>query len=115
MQKQKHAESFVKEYTELANSNRLWIIEYSSSRWAGAPSHVVVVADSSTEAEIKADDHMETEMRELYYDEDQDLDPCDTDDCSYTVNSVEPLKVGSEYWEFFMNPTQQINFYPIVD
>jgi hypothetical protein len=97
---------------------KLWLIEYESSQWCGGSSHVVVRAETSEEAEIKAEYHMADAMRELFSDEYADLieeEGEDADqDCPYTINTTEEFDETHESWQFFQMSSQS-EFYPIID
>lgn len=93
----------------------LWLIDYESSQWCGGSSHVVVVADSELEAMLLAEEHMETEMRELFSDEYEtdDEDGSRTEECAYSVNNCEPFDETHEEWKFYCDPSQE-QFYPTI-
>lgn len=94
----------------------LWLIDYESSQWCGGPSHVVVVADSKDEALDIACEHMESEMRELFWDEyaDEMFEiGVDNDECAYSVNSCEPFDETHEDWQFYIDPSQE-QFFPTI-
>lgn len=94
-----------------------FLIEYESARWAGASSHCVAEAETAAEAEDKASDFMEEDMRELYSDEDQELQDEQgseaTEDCSYSVIGVEEFDETHECWKYFIDATQS-QFFPLV-
>lgn len=92
----------------------LWLIDYESAHWCGGQSHVVVVAESEDEARILAEDHMESEMRELFSGEFEDeTDESFDEECAYTVNSCEPFDETHEHWEYYTDPSQE-QFYPTI-
>lgn len=93
-------------------TKELYIIEYESMHWCGGGSHCLVWAESGDEAIELASDHMEESMRELFSDEieEDDLDA----EMQATVNSVE-LVIGSTYEKYVRDPSQQTNFYPLIN
>lgn len=95
--------------------SKLFLIDYESSQWCGGSSHCVVRAEDEDDAKILAEEHMETEMRELFSSEydDADEDSCD-DECAYTVNSVEEFDESHECWKWYIDP-QQSQFFPLVN
>jgi hypothetical protein len=97
--------------------NKLFLIDYESSQWCGGSSHCVVRAEDADAAVILAEEHMETEMRELFSDEygdDGEADDSCDDECAYTVNSVEEFDESHEYWKYFIDPDQS-QFFPLVN
>lgn len=107
------------EFEALAADGQLWLIEYSSSRWAGAGNTVVVIArdEDHARASSEVDMHMEEEMRELYWDEDNEDEEsvAAAEDCSYVIDSIEPFGPDHDTWEFFCDSEQRAAFYPIID
>ncbi len=94
----------------------LYLIEYSSSRWCGAPYNCVVEASSEDEAEDIATEFMDSHMREEFADEDEDEDEDDDGfDPAFSVNSVEVLDETNVSWKYYQDPVQRINFYPQVN
>lgn len=96
-------------------TKQLYIIDYESSQWCGGQSHCVVWAHNEEDAVHQASYHMEDEMRELFSDEySEDEEECDSMECAYTVNSVEPFDETHEYWKFFKDESQS-QFFPLVN
>lgn len=93
--------------------SKLFLIDYESSQWCGGSSHCVVRATDADAATILAEEHMETEMRELFSDEYDDEDDCD-DECAYSINSVEEFDESHEYWKYFIDPVHS-QFFPLVN
>lgn len=87
-----------------------YLIEYDCAHWCGGTSNVVVWAESPDEALYLAEDHMETEMRELFSEEYED-EP--TDECTYSIISVEEFNESHWQWLYFTDP-EQSQFYPII-
>lgn len=92
-----------------------YIITYENAHWCGGELHVVVnAAESAEDAEIQASDWMEETQRELFsteYDEQENEGADYSDECAYTINSVEILDVNNEHWKFYTDPSQS-SFYP---
>ena len=89
-----------------------YLIDYENAHWCGGQLYVVVNANSATEAEIKAESWMEETQRELFSDEyEDDSDGDFSDECSYTVNSVEEFDETHECWQYYKDPSQS-SFYP---
>ena len=65
-------------------------IEFESAHWTGAGEWVIVKASSDEEAVLIADEHMDTHMRELHSDQDDELTMEQLEDRAYIV-------VGCEY------------------
>ena len=92
----------------------IYLIEFESSRWCGAPSYCVVEANSEVDAENRASNYMEDFMLELYWDEDNELrDEDATEDSAYSVISVEEFGPTHECWKFYTDP-EQSQFFPLV-
>lgn len=98
----------------------LWLINYESSEWCGGESHVVVVAETADEASYLAEDHMDSNMRELFSDEYRELaesyDEAGEDmewNCAYTINSIEAFDENHESWKFYCDPSQE-QFFPTI-
>lgn len=92
---------------------QLYIIEYENAHWCGGQMHCVAWAYNAEQAVEVAEQHMCEEQLELFsaeYEEEPELE----EDCPYVVNSVE-LLAGSEYEEFYNDPTQREAFYPCVN
>lgn len=95
----------------------MWLIDYENAHWCGGQLNVVVHADSADEALYLAEDHMADEQRELFseeYGESVREDEEYSDECPYTVNSVEAFGPEHEEWKFFQDPIQRANFYPVI-
>lgn len=93
---------------------QLYIIDYENAHWCGGQLNCLAWAKSPEEAVIIAEGHMEDAQRELFSDEYAEDEEDYSDECSYTVNSVEVMDFRHEDWNFFMDPTQS-QFYPIVN
>lgn len=95
-----------------------FLIEYESSRWAGAGNTCVVNAMDSEQAADIAADFMEEDMCELYADEDEELrdeQGADvTEDMSYSITSIEEFNETHEAWGWYQDPVQS-QFYPEVN
>lgn len=94
-----------------------YLIDYENAHWCGGQMNVVVWADDEIDAVIKASDYMEDAQREQFSDEYGDSISEDeeyADESAVSVNSVDLFDEGHDQWEFFMNPVQRDNFYPIV-
>ncbi len=98
----------------------LWLINYESSVWCGGESHVVVAAETADEANYLAEDHMESNMRELFSDEYRELaESYEADDedmereCAYTISSIEAFDENHEHWKYYIDPSQE-QFYPTI-
>ena len=97
----------------------LFIVEFESAHWAGAPSHCVVEANSAEEAEDLEILHgyMQEYMEELYsgeYDDELENDnDLLTDEPSYSLNFIKEL-FGSEFMEYYKDPEQQRVYYPLL-
>jgi hypothetical protein len=91
----------------------LYIIEYDNAHWCGGTLHCVVWAEDETEAEDLASGFMEESQRELYSDHYDVSDEYDNES-AFSVTSVQLLQ-GSEYEEFYADPVQRANFYPLVN
>jgi hypothetical protein len=89
----------------------LYVVEYESARWAEAPSHCVVWANSEDDAIDKATPHAEETLAEQYSDHEYEGDG---DDPHATINFAEVLK-GSEFEEYYADEVQRLNFYPCVN
>lgn len=90
---------------------QLYIVEYESARWAGAPDHCVVWADSEDDARDTAAGFAEDHMSEQYRDHEYEGDE---DDPHASIMSAELLK-GSEYEQYYIMPEQRAAFYPCVN
>ena len=91
-----------------------YIIEYENAHWYGGSLYVVVNANSAEEAEDKASDHMESEQRELFFDEYEESNGEFDDESAASVASVEILDETNEYWPFYKDPGQA-EFYPEIE
>lgn len=89
-----------------------YLITYESLHWCGGESHVVVWAERSEEAELRADYFMEETMRELFSEEIAE-EGMDDDECQYAVTCVEVLNETSEHWVYYNDPSQS-SFYPEI-
>jgi hypothetical protein len=94
-------------------TKQLYIIEYQSAHWCGASDNVLVWAFSENCAEVQAEGHMSEHLLELYSDEYEEIDDAYTDECPYTVVSIEPFNEAHEYWGYFCDPSQA-EFYPVI-
>ena len=94
---------------------QLFLITYESAHWCGASdTKVVVYAESSGDALIKASDHMEEEMWELFADEYMDDGLEDRpEDSLVSVSNVEEFDQNHEEWKYFKDPSQS-QFYPVI-
>lgn len=90
-----------------------YLIEYENAHWCGGTLHVVVNANSAEEAEDKAMDHMESEQRELFFDEYEDSNG-EFDESAVVINSIEILDEDNDYWPFYNDPSQS-EFYPEIE
>lgn len=93
----------------------LWLIDYDNAHWCGGQMNVVVRADSADEALYLAEVHMEENQRELFADEYHEEGDDYDNECSYFVNSVELFDENHEEWQYYMDPVQRDNFYPLVE
>lgn len=98
---------------------QLYLIEYESAHWAGGSSHVVVRAECAKSAEFKAEEHMQSEMEELYSDEYDDHFKEEDEDlleqeAAFHVVSIEKFDESHEYWKYFKDP-EQSQFFPLVE
>jgi len=99
-------------------TKNLWLINYESSQWCGGGSYVVVAADSEEDAEDKAQEHMDSEMRELFSGEYDDLIDDYGDDVedeqAYTISSIEVFNETHDCWKYFKDETQS-QFFPLIE
>lgn len=91
----------------------LYLIEFASAHWAGAPEYCVVIAENESDAELLAEDHMASTMQELYSDEYEEEDGYE-DECPYSVISVEYFDETHECWKYYLDETQS-QFFPLVN
>ncbi len=92
---------------------KLFLIEYENMHWCGGSLNVVVWAIDEDDAREVAEDHMETEQRELFMAELED-EPELEEDSAHTVNSVEEFDPSHDQWQWFADPQQRAHFYPVV-
>ncbi len=90
---------------------QLYVIDYENAHWCGGQLHCVVWAESEYEAEELASYFMFETQYELFSSEYEEEA---SDECVYTVNSVELLE-GSEHEVYYNDPIQRKNFYPCVN
>jgi hypothetical protein len=95
----------------------LYVVEFSSANYAGAPEHCRVWAYNEDDAKDEATSYAE----DFYMEQDQDQweeenpDMIDEGPGAWaSMDSAVPQK-GSEYEEFIANPEQALAFYPIVN
>ena len=90
----------------------LYLITYESSHWCGASgTKVVVWANSPKHAIDEADEHMYSEMIELFSDEyEEEGDDYDAE-CPYVVNSVDEFGPEHEEWAFYVKDK---TYYPEI-
>lgn len=95
----------------------LYVVEFSSANYAGAPEHCRVWAESEEDAFEQATQYAE----DFYYEQDQEQweeenpDMVDEGPGAWaTMDKAEPQK-GSEHEEFIADPQQAEMFYPIVN
>lgn len=91
----------------------LYLIEFESAHWAGAPEYCVVIAKDEHQAEELASEHMEEVMRELYWDEYHDEGLESYQDSAYSVISVEYFDEKHECWKYYLDETQS-QFFPLI-
>lgn len=87
-------------------TKQLYVIEFSSANYAGAPEYCTAWASTENEASDLASDYMEN----FYYEQDADQfleeNGYDNEDCWSFVNSVE-LMEESEHKEFYEKDPDQ--------
>lgn len=99
----------------------LYVVEFSSANYAGAPEHCRVWAFSEEDAKDAASEY----AHEFYYEQDaeqwygENRDEDDEEEGNgpggwATVDRAE-LQSGSRHEEFIADPEQAANFYPIVN
>lgn len=98
-------------------TKEIYIVEFSSANYAGAPEHCAVWAECEEDAMSDEDviEHAETFYREQ--DEEQFMDENDggvCDDAYASIDSAVALK-GSEFEEFYADEAQRNAFYPLVN
>lgn len=95
----------------------LYLITYESAHWCGASdTHCVVRADSEEDALELADEHMDSEMRELFSDEytaDEEENGEYCAECAYSLTSIEEFDESHECWKYYIDPVQS-QFFPEV-
>ena len=95
-------------------NKEIYIVEFSSANYCGAPSHCAVMASSSEEAIEKATDWAE----EYYCEQDREqLEEeghlCDDYDAYAAMGEAVPL-IGSEFEEYYADEDQRNAYYPMV-
>lgn len=95
----------------------LYVVEFSSANYAGAPEHCRVWAESEDDAKDVAEQYAE----EIYCEQDQEQweeenpDMVDEGPGSWATIDRAVLQAGSEYEEYIADPVQAEAFYPIVN
>jgi hypothetical protein len=91
----------------------LYVVEFESANYCGAPEYCRVWADSEDEAmfqaEMYAEDFYCEQDEDQYMDENKEYPDCWAHMCSAV------LQEGSEYEEFIADPVQANTYYPIVN
>lgn len=94
----------------------LWLIEYESAHWAGATSDCVVKAENKEDAVCFAEEFMNNEMLELYFDEYEDEAqnseeaPLYDNEATFVVVSCEKFDEKHKYWKY-----KDSEYFPMVD
>ena len=99
----------------------LYVVEFSSANYAGAPEHCRVWAESEEDAieaaSNYAHDYYYEQYSEQWYDENGDEEDEDSDiapDAWASIDRAFP-QAGSSFEKFIDDPVQAENFYPIVN
>lgn len=92
----------------------LYVVEFSSANYAGAPEHCRVWAESEEDALDKAAIH----ANDFYYQQDVDQwleeNPDEYEYCWASMDKA-VLQAGSKYEEYIADPKQAEAFFPIVN
>ena len=100
-------------YKMLTNA-RLYVVEYESMNYCGAPSHCLVWAFEEEDAMESAEQHATEDCFEQ--DGEQYLeDYGDDDDAVWASIKSAVLLEGSEYAEYVEDLNQQQTYYPVVN
>ena len=93
---------------------RLWVVEFESMNYAGAPSHCLVWAVDEEDAKMSSEEYTE----DWYFQEDGEQyleDHKDDDGVIWsTITSAVPLE-GSDFAEYVEDENQQRAYYEIVN
>jgi hypothetical protein len=97
---------------------RLYVVEFESANYAGAPSHCLVWAFNEEDARDAAfeytDGYYYEQDHEQFYEEYHDGEEICDDTMWATIVSVELLE-GSEYAKYVEDSEQQRNFYEVAN
>ncbi len=92
----------------------LYVVEFDSVNYCGAPEHCRVWAESEDDAMDEAAQYADDFYREQ--DEEQYMDEHDGEDADTYGNVLSAvLQKGSKYEQWIADPVQAATFYPIVN
>ena len=99
---------------KMLETARLYVVEFESANYYGAPSHCLVWAFGEDDAKMESDQYAE----EYYYEEDIDQyleENGDDEDATWSVTNSAVLLEGSKYAEYVEDENQQQAYYQVVN
>lgn len=93
-------------------TKEIYIVEFESANYAGAPEHCTVMASDEDEAMMLAEDW----ANDFYYQQDSEQlqdEGLDEEGPHASIVSAVPL-IGSEFEQYYADEIQRNAFYPMV-